>query len=114
MDPDELMRILETEQSKFGLEGIRRNFQGWNKTMQYHFPDTGAYYVIRFVDGEAQPAELLDGPATRPEISYELNTWTLAEMSAGRLSGEKAYFKRQLRIKASFADMMKLQSLNKV
>ncbi|MFH2008677.1 MAG: aldehyde ferredoxin oxidoreductase N-terminal domain-containing protein [bacterium] len=114
VDPDELMRILVTEQGKFGLEGIRHGFRGWNKTMQYHFPDLGAYYVIRFVDGEAQPPERLEGPAPHPEISYELDTWTLAEMSAGRLSGEKAYFKRRLRIKAAFADMMKLQSLNKV
>jgi hypothetical protein len=47
----------------------------------------------------------------RSGIDY-LDTWTLKSMSEGELSGEQACLKRRLKIKASFIDMMKLQSLN--
>ena len=110
---ESLRAILETERSKFGLATVSHNFQGWNKQMQYHFPDIGEHWLLRFVDGEAQPPEQLAAPVAKPDIHYEMNTWTLKAMSAGELSGEKAYLTRQLRIKASFGDMLKLQSLNK-
>ena len=110
---EELRAILEAERAKFGLEAVRHNFKGWNKRMQYHFPDIKEHWVLRFVDGEAQAPEKLDVPLPKPEIHYEMNTWILKSMSMGELSGEKAYLSRKLRIKASFGDMLKLQSLNK-
>lgn len=110
---DELRAILETERRKFGLESVRDNFKGWNKQMQYCFPDLGEHWLLRFVDGEAQAPEKLAAPLPKPDVSYEMDTWTLKAMSAGELSGEKAYLTRRLRIKASFGDMLKLQSLNK-
>lgn len=109
---DELELILIAEQSKFGRDSVRRNFTGWNKTMQYYFPDLDAYYAIRFVDGEAQPPERLDAPIPRPDIGYEMSSATLRALSTGELSGERAYLSRLLRIKAPFADMLALQSLN--
>ena len=66
------------------------------------------------VDGAAQAPERLDAPAARPEISYEMDTETLRALSAGEISGERAYLTRRLRLKASFSDMLKLQSLNKL
>ena len=75
--------------------------------------DIEEYWSLRFVDGEAQVPERIATPIARPEIHYEMDTWTLKAMSAGELSGEKAYLTRKLRIKASFGDMLKLQSLNK-
>jgi len=110
----ELERILIAEQRKFGLASIRHNFAGWTKTMQYHFPDLDTYYVIRFVNGEAHPPERLATPLPRPEISYEMTSATLRALSTGELSGEHAYLRRRLRIKAPFADLLALQSLNKV
>ncbi|MGC4115989.1 MAG: aldehyde ferredoxin oxidoreductase N-terminal domain-containing protein [Myxococcales bacterium] len=105
--------ILETEQQKFGLESIRHNFAGWNKQMQYTFPDIGEHWLLTFVDGQAQKPVKLEAPLPKPDIGYEMDTWVLKSMSAGELSGEKAYLTRLLRIKASFGDMLKLQSLNK-
>ncbi len=111
---DEALRaILEAERAKFGLAEVRANFRGWNKVMQYHFPDIGEHWALRFVDGEAQAPERLDAPLPGPDIHYEMDTWTLRAMSAGELSGEKAYLTRRLRLKASFGDMLKLQALNR-
>ncbi len=111
---DELERILREDREKFGHPAIRHNFAGWNKTMLYSFTDLGASWVVRFVDGEAGPPEEVEGPAPAAEITYEMASWVLGAMARGELSGEQAYLKRHLRLKASFADMMKLQSLAKV
>ena len=43
-----------------------------------------------------------------------MSSWVLKSLSEGGLSGEQAYLKGLLRLKASFGDMMKLQALNKV
>lgn len=112
--PEALALILEAEQKKFNLAAIRQNFAGWTKTMQYVFPDVDEVYVIRFVDGEALAPEKIEAPLPDPEIAYEMDSWVLKAMSTGEISGQKAYLKRLLRLKASFTDMMKLQSLNKV
>jgi aldehyde:ferredoxin oxidoreductase len=107
-----LLAILEAERRKFALDEVRKNFQGWNKVMQYRFPDIDEHWALRFVDGEASAPERLAAPLPRPDIHYEMDTWTLKAMSSGELSGEKAYLTRRLRIKASFGDLLRLQSLN--
>lgn len=109
-----LRALLEAERAKFGLAAVRRNFRGWNKIMQYHFPDIGEYWVLRFVDGEVSPPERVERPVAHPDIQYEMDTRTLRAMSNRELSGEKAYLTRRLRIRAAFADLLKLQSLNRL
>jgi hypothetical protein len=42
-----------------------------------------------------------------------MGTWTLEALSAGKLSGVKSHQTCRLCIKASFGDMLKLQSPNK-
>jgi aldehyde:ferredoxin oxidoreductase len=109
-----LLAVLEREQAKFGLPEVRDNFRGWNKTMEYYFPDRDEHWVIRFVDGAASAPEPREDAEPDPDIRYEMDTATLQAMSSGELSGEQAYLRRRLKIKAPFADMMALQSLNKV
>jgi hypothetical protein len=81
--------------------------------MQYFFTDLGQHWVVRFVDGEALPPERVAGPVSRPEISYEMDSWVLKAMAEGEISGEQAYLRRHLRLKASFGDMMRLQALSR-
>jgi hypothetical protein len=120
---DELVKLLEKERAKYNHEAISHNFRGWNKTMLYYFTDTGEYCRIQMIDGEAQPPERLgsgnrgpiDGngnPLQKPEILYQMDTETLRAMAYGELSGFDAYRQRRLKLRASFMDMMKLQSLN--
>lgn len=112
IEGEALMRLLEEQREKFGKEQIAHNFRGWNKSMQYYFPDIDKYYVIRIVEGVAAAPEELNTPISKPEISYEMSTETLRAMTRGEISGFEAYKQRRLKLKASFIDMMKLQSLN--
>jgi aldehyde:ferredoxin oxidoreductase len=114
VEPGELMALMEAQRRKFGDERVAHHFKGWNKRMQYHFTDTGEYYLICMVDGAAQPPQRLEKPLDRPDIVYEMDTGTLRAMTRGELSGLQAYQQRRLRLRASFFEMMKLQSLNQV
>ena len=110
---EELTALLEEQREKFSDPAIARNFRGWNKAMQYYFPDIDEYHVIFIEDGEARPPEKLDEPIKNPEIHYEMSTGALLAMTRGELSGFQAYQQRKLKIRAAFGDMMKLQALNK-
>ena len=105
---------MEAQRRKFGDERVAHHFKGWNKRMQYHFTDIGEYYLISMVDGAAQPPQRLEKPVEKPDIVYEMDTGTLRAMTRGELSGLQAYQQRRLRLRASFFEMMKLQSLNQV
>jgi len=114
MGLEKLEELMEEQRVKFGDAKVAHHFRGWNKAMQYHFTDIDAYYVIRMVNGEAQRSERLEKPLDRPDIAYEMDTETLRAMTRGEISGMQAYQQRRLRLKASFVDMMKLQTLNRV
>jgi putative sterol carrier protein len=110
---EELSALLEEQRVKFADPKIAHNFRGWNKAMQYYFPDIDEYHVIVIEEGEAQPPEKLDEPMKNPEIHYEMSTQVLRAMTRGELSGFQAYQQRKLKLRAAFGDMMKLQALNK-
>lgn len=109
-----LTALMKEQQEAFGNEAIASNFKNWNKVMQYYFPDTDEYWTITFTDGVAEEPTKIDGPLAKPDIHYEMNTTVLEAMTRGRISGFQAYQQRLLTLKASFSDMMKLQSLTKV
>ncbi len=111
---EELTFILEGEVQKYGNEKIAHNFRNWTKEMQYCFTDVDTFFCISFIEGEAQQPVHLDTPLAKPEITYEMDSRVMKAMAEGVITGEEAYMKRLLRLKASFTDMMKLQSLKKV
>jgi putative sterol carrier protein len=82
--------------------------------MQYHISDFDEYFLIRMVDGSAQAPEPLSAALERPEVSYQMDSETLRAMTRGEISGAEAFRRRRLKLKASFSDIMKLQSLDKL
>jgi putative sterol carrier protein len=111
---EELVALLEEQRRKYEDPRVAGQFKGWNKTMQYHFTDSGEYWIIRMVNGEPLPAQKIEAPLVKPEIQYEMDTEILRDMNSGRLSGMEAFQQKKLRLKASMPDMMKLQSLNRI
>jgi hypothetical protein len=110
----ELLGLLEEQSRRYADPRIVGNFRGWNKSMQYYISDFDEYFVIRMEEGIAQAPEVLAAPLERPEIGYQMDSETLRAMTRGELSGEQAFRRRRLKLKASFSDMMKLQSLDKL
>ena len=114
LDDEEIHAILRREAVKYADERIVHNFAGWNRSMQYTFPDVGRWYLISFSDGLPGDPERLDEPMPSPDIEYEMDSGVLKAMDEGEINGMQAYQKRLLKTKASFGDLMKLQALNKV
>jgi hypothetical protein len=114
LNHDEIINILERETVKYADKRISHNFTGWNKAMQYRFPDIDAWFVIHMADGQPQPPQMLEGPLAKPEIQYEMHSAVLKAMDEGVINGMQAYQQRRLKTKAAFGDLMKLQALNKV
>ena len=114
LEHDEIIAILSRETEKYADERIAHNFAGWNKSMQYSFPDINAWYLIRMSDGKPQAPEQLESPIEKPEIQYEMHSAVLKAMDEGIINGMQAYQQRRLKTKAAFGDLMKLQALNKV
>jgi aldehyde:ferredoxin oxidoreductase len=112
MSREELLQLLQDQRLKYGHPQVAHNFRGWNKVMQYYISDFDQYFAIRMVDGVAQGAEPLSGPLERPQIAYQMDSDTLKAMAGGEISGQEAFRRRRLRLKASFQDMLKLQSLD--
>jgi aldehyde:ferredoxin oxidoreductase len=114
MSREQLLELLEEQRSRYGHPRVVHNFRGWNKSMQYHISDFDECFLIRVVDGQAQAPELLSAPLDRPEISYQMDSQTLLAMTRGEITGAEAFRRRRLKLKASFSDIMKLQSLDKL
>ena len=114
MSREQLLQLLEEQRLRYEHPQVAHNFRGWNKEMQYHISDFDEYFLIRMVDGSAQAPEPLSAALERPEVSYQMDSETLRAMTSGEITGAEAFRRRRLKLKASFADIMKLQSLDKL
>ncbi len=106
---DACVKLLESQYVRFTSGENARLFTGWNKTMQYFFPDSGEYYHIVFTNGA--PGPLTAGQAQKPEIEYRMDTDTFAAIMSGALAPMKAWQQGKVKLKASLPDMMALQKL---
>jgi aldehyde:ferredoxin oxidoreductase len=114
MSREQLLELLEEQRLRYGHPQVVDNFRGWNKAMQYHISDFDEYFLIRMVEGAAQAPVPLSVPLSQPEVSYQMDSQTLLAMTRGEITGAEAFRKRRLKLKASFSDILKLQSLDKL
>ena len=114
MSREELLQLLEEQRLRYGHPQVAHNFRGWNKAMQYHISDFDEYFLIRMEEGVAKEPEPMPAPLDRPEVSYQMDSQTLRAMTRGEITGQEAFRRRRLKLKASFSDIMKLQSLDKL
>ena len=109
---DEVMETLEKQKDKYTHESVARHFKDWNKKLQYHFTDIDEYYVIELINGEPQP--LVKEKLDDPDIMYSMSTDVFLKLNRGEISGFKAYQRKELKIKATMQETMKLQKLDKL
>ena len=107
-----LLQAIREQLRRFSDPRVARDFSRWNKTMQYHFTDTGDRYLVRFVDGQAHSP--VPGEDPKPDIQYELASDTFMAIHRRELSGLKAYQQKKVKLKASMPDIMKLQKIDRL
>ncbi|MFW9771934.1 MAG: SCP2 sterol-binding domain-containing protein [Candidatus Heimdallarchaeota archaeon] len=109
---DELMKILDDQLKKYTHKDVARHFKDWNKTLQYYFTDIEEYYVIELVNGNPKP--VVKEKLENPDIMYSMSSDTFMALNKGEITGFKAYQQGKLKIKATMAEIMKLQKLDKL
>jgi putative sterol carrier protein len=107
---EELGRLFELMRSRFYEEKAVKTFEGWTRTMQYYFTDTGEFWYIRVANGK--PGEPVEGRAEKPEVLYEMSTGTFAAIARREITGMKAFTQGKVKVKASMGDLMKLRNLD--
>ena len=112
VDKEILLKALDEQRWKFTDPKVAKDFSRWNKTMQYHFTDTGEYYLIRFVDGQPQPPVPEQVP--KPDIQYQMDSDTFLAITRKEITGLKAYQQKRVKLKASMPDILKLQKIDKL
>ena len=112
MEQEQLLQVLEEQRLRFSDPRVAKEFSRWNKTMQYHFTDLDEYYVIRFVEGRAEPP--LCRQVEKPDIQYEMDSDTFLAITRKEITGLKAYQQKRIKLKAAMPDMLKLQKIDKL
>ena len=112
MNRETLLKLLDEQRLRFSDPKVVKDFSRWNKTMQYHFPDRGETYLVRFIEGHAQPP--IEEQVPKPDIQYEMDSDTFMAIIRKEISGFKAYQQKRVKLKASMPDMMKLQKIDKL
>ena len=112
VEKEKLLQALDEQRQRFADPRLAGDFSRWNKTMQYHFTDRNEHYLIRFVEGQAQPPTQEQLP--KPDIRYEMDSDTFLAITNKEITGLKAYQQKRVKLKASMPDMLKLQKIDKL
>lgn len=109
---DEVFATLSAQRERFSHQKIVSSFKGWNRVMQYRFPDLELFLALPVTDGV--PGEIVEGKVEGAQVTYEMSSDTFLAIHRKELSGMKAYAQKLVKVKASMPDLLKLQKLDSV
>lgn len=81
---------------------------GWTRQIQFYFPDLDEYWLLQVVDGVPQGVERLDEEQDA-EVRISMSSDTFVKLMNRTLSGFVAMTRGLVKVKASMADMRKMQ-----
>jgi putative sterol carrier protein len=106
---EEVFQSLDEIRAKFDDPQIKEKFKGYQKDLQFRFPDLQLAYVLKIT---AEPtASLVEGSMEKPNISVETDSATFLGIRTKKVSGTQAYMTGKLKVKGSMPDLLKLQKL---
>jgi putative sterol carrier protein len=94
---------------RFAVPAVQASLKGFTKTLQFKFPDTNEFWLIRTVDGNQ--ATLSQEAVEKPDVLISMNTDILAGIMDKKINGTTAYMQRKIQIKGAMEDMMKMQKI---
>lgn len=100
---EELLAALEKTRSRMLDAQGQPRIKGWNRTIQYYFPDVDEYWQMRVVAGRPEPPA--PGEADDPDIRLTMSTETFVGLMNGTVKGMAAFATGKVKVKASMADM---------
>ncbi|MDG6927655.1 MAG: SCP2 sterol-binding domain-containing protein [Nitrososphaerota archaeon] len=104
----DILPYLEGIRKKVSEGSLHREFESFNRTVLFDFPDTGKQYALKFAGGKA---ELIAGKIDRSDISVSTNSDVLANILDKKTNPVTAYVSRKIKVKGEMQDLLKLQKL---
>ncbi|MFW9924705.1 MAG: SCP2 sterol-binding domain-containing protein [Candidatus Thorarchaeota archaeon] len=106
---EEVIEALEAAREKLLDDNAKKEFEGWTRTIQYHFKDTDEFWHFDVVDG--LPGQLENEEDDEADVKFDMTEDTLLRLIDGRLNGMVAFTTGKVKVKASMKDISKLQKL---
>lgn len=106
---EEVIAALDEARKKLLTEDAKKEFKGWDRTIQYYFTDSDEYWHFKVEDGI--PNELVNAEAEDADIQFKMTEDTLIGLIDGRINGMRAFTRGEIKVKASLKDISKLQKL---
>jgi putative sterol carrier protein len=97
---------LEKWLTKLDKPEVASEFEGYNKTMQFVFPDIDYKIRMVFKDGKAT---LVDGIDDKAEMSLEISSEMFMGIADGSVDPMDSFMEGTLKPKGSMQDLEKLQ-----
>jgi len=108
MTKDKILAQLQTLSSKFDDPKIQRRFKGYNKTLQFIFPDIDVKMFMRI--GDAELIEVGEGE-TEAELKVTMDSVVFFGIIDKTESPMAAYSAGKLKTVGEVPDLLKLQKL---
>ncbi|MCJ7817284.1 MAG: SCP2 sterol-binding domain-containing protein [Candidatus Thorarchaeota archaeon] len=108
MTKDRILEQLQSLSSKFDDPKIQRRFKGYNKTLQFIFPDIDTKMFMRI--GDAELLEVGEGE-TEAELQVIMDSAVFFGIIEKTESPMAAYSSGRLKTKGEVPDLLKLQKL---
>ncbi len=89
---------------------VKSHFVGFNKTLQFDFPDQPFHIHMAF---QSDQCKLADGDVPSPDIVITATSNTILGITKGEINPLKAFLSRKLRAKGDRTQMMRVQMLMK-
>jgi putative sterol carrier protein len=105
----EVLEALEAARQKLLDEKAKKEFQGWTRTIQYHFSDSDEFWHFKVDDGI--PGQLVNSEAEDAEVKFKMKEDTLLGLIDGSINGMLAFTTGKVKVKAKMKDISKLQKL---
>lgn len=104
-----LLNALEMARKKMIREDGKPAIENWNRQILYHFSDTDEYWLMKIVDGRPEPPIQQPDEGDAADIRLTMTTETFIGLMNGTINGTQAFIGGRVKVKASMADMGKMQ-----
>ena len=109
MSTQELVSALEQARHKMLRENGEPVVENWNRQILYHFSDTDEYWLMKVVEGRPEPPVQQPDEVDEIDIRLTMTTETFIGLMNGTLNGLQTFIGGKIKVKASMADMGKMQ-----
>lgn len=107
---EDIMEALGKWAAKIDDPNIKEKFKGFNKTLQFNFPDQPFNVLMIFKD---QKCNLQEGSVPKPEVVITAESSVILGITKGEINPLKAFMTKKLKASGDKTDMLKIQLLMK-